>query len=93
MAQKRSTTVHISTIAAENAECLLAEMMRYGVETSREKLMRALVSGVPAPQAAAIVSGYIMDTARDGREPSRAGAPGDGSVPVGEPPAADAADD
>ena len=54
MANDRSKSVGINEIAAENAARLLEEMKLYGVDTSREKLVRALFWGVSAPAAAGI---------------------------------------
>jgi hypothetical protein len=71
MANDRSKSVGITEIAAENSTRLLDEMKRYGVDTSREKLVRALFWGVTAPQAAGMVSAFISDAERSGREPSR----------------------
>ena len=71
MANDRSKSVGINEIAGENSVRLLEEMKLYGVDTSREKLVRALFWGVSAPAAAGIVSAFIMDAKRAGREPSR----------------------
>lgn len=71
MANDRSKSVGINEIAAENSIRLLEEMKLYGVDTSREKLVRALFWGVTAPQAAGMVSAFILDAQRSGREPSR----------------------
>jgi hypothetical protein len=85
-------SVRINETAAENATRLLDEMRLYGVETSREKLVRALFWGVTAPQAAGMVSAFILESKRSGNEPSRAGAAGNGSAPVDEAPPPDAPD-
>ncbi|MFI5004026.1 MAG: hypothetical protein ACHQE6_03335 [Solirubrobacterales bacterium] len=71
MANDRSKTVGINEIAAKNAIRLLDEMKLYGVDTSREKLVRALFWGVTAPQAAGMVAAFILDAERSGQEPSR----------------------
>jgi hypothetical protein len=68
---QKNPQVRLNENAAENAARLLDEMGLYGVETSREKLVRALVWGVSAPAAAGIVSAFIMDAKRAGHEPSR----------------------
>ncbi len=71
MANDRSKSVGITEIAGENRARLLEEMKLYGVDTSREKLVRALFWGVTAPQAAGMVSAFILDAERLGSEPSR----------------------
>jgi hypothetical protein len=71
MANDRSKSVGITETAAENSSLLLEEMKLYGVDASREKLVRALLWGVSAPAAAGIVTAFIMDAKRAGREPSR----------------------
>jgi hypothetical protein len=68
---QKTPSVRINEIAAENAAQLLDEMGLYGVDTSREKLVRALLWGVTAPQAAGMVSAFILESKRAGREPSR----------------------
>jgi hypothetical protein len=91
MASDRGKTVRIDDTASENAKRLIDGMKRYGVDGSREQLVRALLWGVTAPQAAGIVSAFILDSRRAGHEPSREPAPGAESVPVGETPPAGAA--
>lgn len=71
MANDRSKSVGINEIAGENSARLLDEMKLYGVDASREQLVRALLWGVTAPQAAGMVSAFILDAKRGGREPSR----------------------
>jgi hypothetical protein len=63
--------VRLNENAAENAVRLLDDMGLYGVDTSREKLVRAILWGVTAPQAAGMVSAFILESRRAGREPSR----------------------
>lgn len=71
MANDRSKSVGITETAGENSTRLLDEMRLYGVDTSREKLVRALFWGVTAPQAAGMVAAFILDAERAGREPTR----------------------
>lgn len=68
---QKTPSVRINEIAAENAARLLDELRLYGVDTSREKLVRALLWGVTAPQSAGMVSAFILESSRAGREPSR----------------------
>lgn len=62
MANQRVTTVGLDRAAAADAEKLIGAMKRLGTKTSRDELVRALVWGVTAPQAAGMVSAYIMHT-------------------------------
>jgi hypothetical protein len=93
MANERSKSVGITETAAENAACLLDEIKLYGVEASREKLVQALFWGVTGPQAAGMISAFIMDAKRSGREPTRDNLPDARAVPAGEAPSSDAPDE
>jgi hypothetical protein len=62
MGKERVTTVGLDRAAAEDAKALLAELRALGTKTSRDELVRALVWGTTAPQAAGMIMAYIMHT-------------------------------
>jgi hypothetical protein len=60
MAKAVYTTVRLDMAAAEDATRLLAELRRdIGVKGSRDLVVRALLWGVTAPQAAGMLAAYI----------------------------------
>lgn len=60
MAERRYTTVRLDSYAVEDADKLRAQMRALGAKSSRDELVRALLWGITGPQAAGIVSAYIM---------------------------------
>ncbi len=59
MAKPSYNTARLDDAAVEDARRLLAEMRREGTETSRDKVVRALLWGVTAPQAVGMLRAYI----------------------------------
>jgi hypothetical protein len=60
MAKAAYTTVRLDAGAAEDADRLLSQLRRdIGVKSSRDLIVRALLWGVTAPQAAGMLSAYI----------------------------------
>jgi hypothetical protein len=69
MAKAVYTTVRLDAAGRHDAERLLNQLRRdMGVKTSRDLIVRALLWGVSAPQAAGILSAYIKhaETASEG---------------------------
>lgn len=65
MAKTAYTTVRLDAAAVKDAERLLGELRRdTGVKTSRDVVVRALLWGVTAPQAAGMHAAYIMHAER-----------------------------
>jgi hypothetical protein len=60
----RVNSVGLDAAAVAGADRLLDEIKLEGTETSREKLVRALLWGLTGPPAAGIVRAYIAHTAR-----------------------------
>jgi hypothetical protein len=59
MAKQSYTSARLDGTAVDDARRLLAEMRREGTDTSRDKIIRALLWGVTAPQAVGIHRAYI----------------------------------
>jgi hypothetical protein len=59
MAKPSYNTTRLDDAAVEDAKRLLAAMRREGTESSRDKLVRALLWGVTAPQAVGMLRAYI----------------------------------
>jgi hypothetical protein len=60
MAKPAYTTVRLDGPAAHDADELLAQLRRdIGVKASRDLIVRALIWGVTAPQAAGMLAAYI----------------------------------
>jgi hypothetical protein len=59
MAKPSYTSARLDDAAVEDAKRLLAEMRREGTETSRDKIVRALLWGVTSPQAVGMLRAYI----------------------------------
>lgn len=59
MAKPSYNTARLDDAAVEDAKRLLAAMRREGTDTSRDKVVRALLWGVTAPQAVGMLRAYI----------------------------------
>jgi hypothetical protein len=59
MAKTSYTSARLDNAAVEDASRLMAEMRREGIDTSRDKIIRALLWGVTAPQAVGMHRAYI----------------------------------
>jgi hypothetical protein len=71
MANASTTQARLDAAAAEDARRLIEEMQGEGTEVSRDKLVRALLWGVTAPQAVGMLRAYIAHAHRDGEKVDR----------------------
>jgi hypothetical protein len=60
MAKMSYTSARLDNAAVEDASRLLDEMRGAGTDTSRDKLIKALLWGVTAPQAVGMHRAYVM---------------------------------
>lgn len=60
MAKTSYTSARLDNAAVEDASRLLAEMRAEGTDTSRDKLIKALLWGITGPQAVGMHRAYIM---------------------------------
>lgn len=59
MAKPSTTQARLDDAAVEDAKRLLQAMRQEGTDVSRDKLVRALLWGVSAPQAVGMLRAYI----------------------------------
>jgi hypothetical protein len=60
MTKPSYTTARLDSAAVKDADGLLGQLRRdIGIKTSRETIIRALLWGVTAPQAAGMLAAYI----------------------------------
>lgn len=62
MAKSSTTSARLDDAAVDDATRLLAALRREGTDTSRDRIVRALLWGVTAPQAAGMLRAYIAHT-------------------------------
>ncbi len=59
MAPTGIRSARLDAAAVADADRLLAEMRREGVDASRDRIIRVLLWGVTAPQASGMLAAYI----------------------------------